>query len=162
MWQLVHAQGRENGGITASGPSHGSREIWSQVDHKPLVSRTNVPVCCLIPSFSLKSLKTWKENLEKTSRKPRGNLEETLRRRRGFEKALRRPSGFEKLPCRLIANRRLEMVSAHWFYQILRIFGKSPLSYLKCCIQVFLPELGPGLCQPPLFSGERGSCSWPG
>lgn len=70
LWQLVHAQGRENGGITASSPSHSSQEIWRQGGHKSIISRANVPVCRLIPSFSLKSLKIRKENLEKSLRKP--------------------------------------------------------------------------------------------
>lgn len=41
-------------------PSHSSQEIWSQVGH-----RANVPMCWLVPGFSLKSLKIRKENLEK-------------------------------------------------------------------------------------------------
>lgn len=69
LWQLVHAQGREKGGTGASSPSRGS-QMWSQVGHKSLISRANVPLCRLIPSFSLKSLKISKENPEKTLRKP--------------------------------------------------------------------------------------------
>lgn len=114
------------------GRNCGLEGIGSQVGHV-LINRANVPLRRLSPSFSLKSLKIRKGNLEK--HKP-------LKRPWEGIKALRRPRGFEKLPRGLMAQHRLEMISTPSFYPDPEIFlGKNPLSCLKHHPQVFVPEL---------------------